>query len=74
MQKQERVIDQEVILDETQTRAAQGASLMKKSLESGNLREGLKYADVMLTELRNPYISPKYYYVLCKSELGFNPI
>lgn len=67
MMKEEQLIDQEVLLDETQTRASQNAGLMKKSLESGNLREALKYADLMLAELRSPHIQPKYYYILCNS-------
>jgi hypothetical protein len=66
MQKGETPIDQELLLDETQTRASQNGSLMKKALESGNLRDGLKYADLMVGELRNPDIAPKYYYVLCR--------
>lgn len=65
MFKEEAGTDQELLLDETQTRASQYASLMKKSLESGNLREALKHASSMLGELRCPNISPKYYYVLC---------
>jgi vacuolar protein sorting-associated protein 35 len=37
---------------------------MKRALESGNLKEGIQYADVMLAELKNPYITPKNYYIL----------
>jgi len=57
-------IDQEVLLDELQTRAGQCATQMKKALESGNLREAIQHADSMLGELRNPYISPHFYYIL----------
>lgn len=69
MLKEEAAVDQEMILDDSQTRASQSASLMKKSLESGNLRDALKYASAMLGELRCPNISPKYYYILCNSAL-----
>eukprot|EP01022_Parablepharisma_sp_SALTPOND_P000708 TRINITY_DN1044_c0_g2_i1.p1 TRINITY_DN1044_c0_g2~~TRINITY_DN1044_c0_g2_i1.p1 ORF type:complete len:857 (+),score=97.29 TRINITY_DN1044_c0_g2_i1:113-2683(+) len=58
------MVDQEFLLDDIQTRAAQAAALMKKGIESGNLREGIQYADTMLSELRNPFIAPKYYYIL----------
>jgi vacuolar protein sorting-associated protein 35 len=68
MIKAEPGADQELILDETQTRASQCAALMKKSLESGNLRDALKHASSMLTELKCPDISPKYYYILCMSK------
>ena len=72
MMKESAIMDQEVLLDELQTRASQAAALMKKSLESGNVRDGIKYADEMLKELGNPFISPKFYYVLCTTS-DFTP-
>jgi vacuolar protein sorting-associated protein 35 len=65
MQKGESEVDVEALVDEAQSKASHNASLMKKALESGNLRESLKYADAMLGELRIPNITPKQYYVLC---------
>ncbi len=58
------MIDQESILDEVQTKAGQAAAMMKKVMESGNLREAIQHADTMLAELKNPYISPKFYYIV----------
>lgn len=66
MNKEEGEVDQEVLLDEAQTKASQNAGLMRTALEEGNLREGLRYADAMLSELKAPQLAPKYYYVLCK--------
>ena len=57
---------QEILLDDAQTKASQNAGLMRSALEAGNLREGLKYADAMLSELKAPQLAPKFYYVLCK--------
>jgi vacuolar protein sorting-associated protein 35 len=60
----EREVDPEILLDELQTRSSQAGMLMKKALESNNLREAIQYADEMLTELRDPRILPKLYYIL----------
>lgn len=65
MIKEEELVDQEELLDEAQTRATQNASLMKSALETGSLKDALKYADEMLSELRASKLSPKYYYMLC---------
>eukprot|EP00826_Nyctotherus_ovalis_P050482 TRINITY_DN6187_c0_g1_i5.p1 TRINITY_DN6187_c0_g1~~TRINITY_DN6187_c0_g1_i5.p1 ORF type:complete len:590 (-),score=224.08 TRINITY_DN6187_c0_g1_i5:41-1810(-) len=60
----EHEIDPELLLDELQTRSTQSGTLMRKALESGNLREAIQYADAMLSELHNPHIVPKLYYIL----------
>ncbi len=59
-------MDQEVMQEEAVTRASQAASLMRKVLESGNMRDGIRYASQMLEEFQNPLLSPKSYYALCK--------
>ncbi len=66
MIKEVATVDEEVLLDEAQARASQQAAQMRNALESGNMREAIKFADQMLDELRNPLISPKSYYYLCK--------
>jgi len=60
----EREVDSEILLDELQTRASQAAMLMKKALESNNLREAIQCADEMLAELRDPRVLPRLYYIL----------
>jgi vacuolar protein sorting-associated protein 35 len=40
------------------------AFLMKRALDSKNLREALKHSAVMISELRTPVLSPKNYYQL----------
>jgi len=37
---------------------------MRKSLEEGNLRDGLRYASVMISELKTSLLSPKSYYMI----------
>ena len=59
-------IDQEVVLDQAQTNVMRNAALMKASIENKHLREALKYASEMIGELKNPSLSPKFYYILCK--------
>ncbi len=67
MKKQaEIVVDQEVLLDDAQTNVVRNSALMKTSLENGNLREALRYASAMVGELKNPQLSPRFYYILCK--------
>jgi len=66
MQKEgEPIIDQEVVLDDAQTNVSRSASLMKTSLENQNLREGLKYASEMISNLKTTQLSPKFYFILC---------
>ncbi len=66
MEKQvDAVIDQEVLVDEALSRITQNGSLMKVDFESENLREALKHASDMVTELKNPALSPKSYYSIC---------
>ena len=61
----EAILDQEVVLDEAQTNVIRNAALMKAALEGGNLREALKNASGMVTELKNTSLSPKFYFILC---------
>ena len=39
---------------------------MKKSLDSNNLRDALKYSSTMLAELKTSKLSPRNYFNLCK--------
>ena len=65
MKKQIDIVDQELLLDDAQTKVLQNSSLMKAALETNNLREALKSASSMVSELKNPLLTPKYYYILC---------
>lgn len=58
--------DQDVILDEHIQIVRTQAFHMKKALDSGNLREALKYASTMLAELKTSRLTPKNYFNLCK--------
>jgi len=42
---------------------------MKKSLDSGNLREALKFSSTMLSEMKTSKLTPRNYFNLCKSDL-----
>lgn len=42
----------------------ENAHFMKKAVESENLKEALKYTDLILSELRSESLSPKEYYTL----------
>lgn len=55
---------QEKWLDEGKAVTKQQAFLMKRALDNGNLRDGLKYASNMLCELRTGLLSPKNFYEL----------
>ena len=39
---------------------------MKKSLDTNNLRDALKYSSTMLEELKTSRLSPRNYFNLCK--------
>lgn len=39
---------------------------MKKALDSGNLRDGLKFSSTMLAEMKTSRLTPKNYFNLCK--------
>mmetsp|Transcript_38745 Transcript_38745/g.54062 ORF Transcript_38745/g.54062 Transcript_38745/m.54062 type:complete len:113 (+) Transcript_38745:38-376(+) len=56
--------DQERYLDDAKKVIKEQAYFMKKALESANLRDGLRYSSVMLSELKTSLLSPKNYYVL----------
>lgn len=56
-------------LEEAQKVVQQEAFLMKRALDSKNLREALKHSAVMISELRTPLLSPKNYYGLYMSVL-----
>lgn len=40
---------------------------MKRCLDKNELMEGLRHASLMLSELRTSFLTPKFYYRLCKS-------
>ena len=54
------------ILDDHITVVRQQAFFMKKSLDTNNLRDALKYSSTMLEELKTSKLSPRNYYNLCK--------
>ena len=56
--------DQEKYLEDAKKVVREQAYFMKKSLDSANLREALRYSSVMLSELRTSLLSPKNYYIL----------
>ena len=37
---------------------------MKRNVDANNLKETLKHAAIMVSELRTPYLTPKVYYEL----------
>jgi vacuolar protein sorting-associated protein 35 len=39
---------------------------MKKALDSGNLRDALKFSSTMLTEMKTSRLTPRNYFNLCK--------
>jgi vacuolar protein sorting-associated protein 35 len=55
---------QERWLEEGKAVTKQQAFLMKRALDNGNLRDGLKYASNMLCEMRTGLLSPKNFYEL----------
>eukprot|EP00284_Hemiselmis_tepida_P012106 CAMPEP_0174915116 /NCGR_PEP_ID=MMETSP1355-20121228/211_1 /TAXON_ID=464990 /ORGANISM="Hemiselmis tepida, Strain CCMP443" /LENGTH=784 /DNA_ID=CAMNT_0016159931 /DNA_START=89 /DNA_END=2443 /DNA_ORIENTATION=- len=55
---------QEKWLEEGKAVTKQQAFLMKRALDNGNLRDGLKYASNMLCEMRTGLLSPKNFYEL----------
>merc|ERR1712166_1071247 len=61
--------DEAKALAEAQKVVQQEALLMKRALDSKNLREALKHSAVMISELRTPLLSPKNYYGLYMSVL-----
>ena len=56
--------DQEKFLDEAKKIVKEQAYYMKRALDSANLRDGLRYASTMLSELITSLLSPKNYYIL----------
>jgi vacuolar protein sorting-associated protein 35 len=56
--------DQEKFLDEAKKIVKEQAYYMKRALDSANLRDGLRYASTMLSELKTSLLSPKNYYIL----------
>ena len=69
--------DQDRILDEHMSVVRQQAFLMKKALDTNNLREALKFSSTMLSELKTSLLSPRNYFQLCKylnilSDSSFN--
>lgn len=57
--------DQDRILDEHMSVVRQQAFLMKKALDTNNLREALKFSSTMLCELKTSLLSPRNYFQLC---------
>lgn len=56
--------EQERYLEEGRKIVREQAYFMRKSLEEGNLRDGLRYASVMISELKTSLLSPKSYYMI----------
>jgi len=56
--------DQDRLLDEATAVAKEQAFYMKRAIENDNLREALKHASNMISELRTSLLSPKNYYEL----------
>jgi hypothetical protein len=42
---------------------------MKNALDSGNLRDALKFSSTMLGEMKTSRLTPKNYFNLCKTKL-----
>lgn len=60
------VIDEEGVLDNATTVVREQAHYMKKALDQGQLRDALKHASNMLSELRTGDLGPRNYFMLCK--------
>ena len=57
---------QESLLEETLRVVKSQSFEMKRSLDRKEVMEGLRFASVMLGELRLTTLTPKFYYRLCK--------
>ena len=66
--------DQERILEDHIQIVRQQAFHMKKALDAGNLRDGLKFSSTMLAEMRTSRLTPKNYFNLCKTFSGITLI
>ena len=62
--------NQENILEAHIDVVRQQAFHMKKSLDSGNLREALKFSSTMLAEMKTSKLTPRNYFNLCKLTLA----
>jgi vacuolar protein sorting-associated protein 35 len=62
--------NQENILEAHIDVVRQQAFHMKKSLDSGNLREALKFSSAMLAEMKTSKLTPRNYFNLCKLTLA----
>jgi vacuolar protein sorting-associated protein 35 len=56
--------DQDKFLDEAITVVKQQATVMQRSLDAGNLKDAIKHATSLISELRTSLLSPKHYYEL----------
>lgn len=56
--------DQDKFLDEAISVVKQQATIMQRALDSGNLKEAVKHATSLISELRTSLLSPKHYYEL----------
>jgi vacuolar protein sorting-associated protein 35 len=56
--------DQEKVLEDAKKTVKEHAYFMNKELENANLRNALKHASALLSELRSPNLSPRNYYIL----------
>ena len=56
--------DQEKLLEDAKKAAKEQAYFMRKALENADLRNGLKFASLMLAELKTSLLVPRNYYIL----------
>lgn len=57
--------EQEQILEDTLRVVKTQAFEMKRCLDRKEIMDGLRYANLMLAEMRQTNLSPKFYYRLC---------
>ncbi|MEE4248142.1 MAG: hypothetical protein V2I33_22345 [Kangiellaceae bacterium] len=56
--------DQDKFLDEAISVVKQQATVMQRALDSGNMKEAVRHATSLISELRTSLLSPKHYYEL----------
>ena len=69
MSTDEVVKDEDTLLAEARERAGKAATLLKNALKDGKLKDGLKHANTMLSELRTTDLPPQLYGALCKESI-----
>ena len=56
--------EQERYLEDAKKIVREQGYFMRKALEEQNLRDGLRYASVMISELKTSLLQPKSYYMI----------